>query len=134
MRQIDAFVECSDLVHGFLRLRCADGSNDKLVAFCCKRGGFAPHVAPGAWCIPGQIWWTMSSRMGRCARCSDDLRSLQRSRLLGVHVRCRYAASRQRQLLADCRNRLAASLEQLSHPRTGHSRDLGVSRRRSSEP
>ena len=28
--------------HGFLRLRCADCGQDKLLAFSCKRRGFCP--------------------------------------------------------------------------------------------
>jgi len=37
-----AFLECSILAHGFLRLRCADCGHDKLLAFSCKRRGFCP--------------------------------------------------------------------------------------------
>ena len=38
----EAFLECGILAHGFLRLRCGDCGNDKLLAFCCKRRGFCP--------------------------------------------------------------------------------------------
>jgi hypothetical protein len=40
--EFDAFVECGILAHGFLRLRCGDCGQDKLVAFSCKRRGFCP--------------------------------------------------------------------------------------------
>ncbi|WP_218132308.1 transposase zinc-binding domain-containing protein [Nitrosomonas sp. Nm33] len=40
--EFDAFLECGILAHGFLRLRCADCSHEKLVAFSCKRRGFCP--------------------------------------------------------------------------------------------
>ena len=38
--ELDAFLECGILDHGFLRLRCDDRGHDKLVAFSCKRRGF----------------------------------------------------------------------------------------------
>ena len=40
--EFDAFLECGILAHGFLRLRCADCSHEKLAAFSCKRRGFYP--------------------------------------------------------------------------------------------
>ena len=40
--ELDAFLECGILAHGFLRLRCGDCGHDKLVAFSCKRRGFCP--------------------------------------------------------------------------------------------
>ncbi len=40
--EFDAFLECGILAHGFLRLRCADCADEKLVAFSCKRRGFCP--------------------------------------------------------------------------------------------
>ena len=40
--ELDAFLECGILAHGFLRLRCADCAHDKLLAFSCKRRGFRP--------------------------------------------------------------------------------------------
>jgi len=39
--EFDAFLECGILAHGFLRLRCADCAREKLVAFSCKRRGYA---------------------------------------------------------------------------------------------
>ena len=39
--EFDTFVECGILAHGFLRLRCGDCGHDKLVAFSCKRRGYA---------------------------------------------------------------------------------------------
>jgi len=40
--EFDPFLECGILAHGFLRLRCGDCGNDKLVAFSCTRRGFCP--------------------------------------------------------------------------------------------
>ena len=40
--KFDAFLECGNPAHGFLRLRCGDCGHDKLVAFSCKRRGFCP--------------------------------------------------------------------------------------------
>jgi Putative transposase/Transposase zinc-binding domain len=40
--EFDAFLECGILAHGFLRLRCAECTHEKLVAFSCKRRGFCP--------------------------------------------------------------------------------------------
>ena len=40
--EFDTFLECGILAHGFLRLRCADCTHEKLVAFSCKRRGFCP--------------------------------------------------------------------------------------------
>ena len=37
--EFDAFLECGILAHGFLRQRCGDCGDDKLVAFSCKRRG-----------------------------------------------------------------------------------------------
>jgi hypothetical protein len=34
--EFDAFLECSILAHGFVRLRCADCIQEKLVAFSCR--------------------------------------------------------------------------------------------------
>ena len=38
--EFEAYLECGILVHGFLRVRCADCAHEKLVA--CKRRGFCP--------------------------------------------------------------------------------------------
>ena len=40
--EFDAFLQCGILAHGFLRLRCAECTHEKLVAFSCKRRGFCP--------------------------------------------------------------------------------------------
>ena len=47
--EFDAFLECGILAYGFLRLRCGDCGHEKLVAFSCKRRGFAPPAGRGAW-------------------------------------------------------------------------------------
>ncbi|MFN0302562.1 MAG: transposase zinc-binding domain-containing protein [Burkholderiales bacterium] len=39
--EFDAFLRCGILAHGFLRLRCAKCAHEKLVAFSCKRRGYA---------------------------------------------------------------------------------------------
>jgi len=39
--EFDAFLACGILAHGFLRLRCGDCAHEKLVAFSCKRRGYA---------------------------------------------------------------------------------------------
>ena len=46
--EFDAFLECGVLAHGFLRLRCADCTHEKLVAFSCKRRGFCPSCGGDA--------------------------------------------------------------------------------------
>ena len=65
--EFDAFLECGILVHGFLRLRCGDFGHDKLVAFSCKRRGFARRAEPGAWRIRRPTWSITSFRTCRCA-------------------------------------------------------------------
>jgi hypothetical protein len=40
--EFDAYLECGILAFGFLRLRCGDCGDDKLVAFSRKRWGFCP--------------------------------------------------------------------------------------------
>jgi len=39
--EFDAFLDCGILANGFLRLRCADCAHEKLVAFSCKKRGYA---------------------------------------------------------------------------------------------
>ncbi len=41
-REFDDFLQCGRLEHGFLRVRCDQCRNEKLVAFSCKRRGFCP--------------------------------------------------------------------------------------------
>ena len=62
--EFDAFLECGILAQGFLRLSCGDCGHDKLVAFSCKRRGFAHRAGPSAWPRPQRTWWTTSSRPG----------------------------------------------------------------------
>jgi len=40
--EFEAYLECGILAHGFLRVRCAECAQEKLVAFSCKRRGFCP--------------------------------------------------------------------------------------------
>ena len=37
--EFGAFLSCGILAHGFVRLRCGDRGQDKLVAFSCKPAG-----------------------------------------------------------------------------------------------
>jgi len=39
-RELDEFLRCGRLDHGFLRVVCGDCKYEKLVAFSCKRRGF----------------------------------------------------------------------------------------------
>jgi hypothetical protein len=41
--EFEAFLECGILAHGFLRVRCAECAQEKLVAFSCKKRGFCPR-------------------------------------------------------------------------------------------
>ena len=51
--EFEAFLECGILAHGFLRLRCGACAQNTLVAFSCKRRGFAPLVtAPVFQAVP----------------------------------------------------------------------------------
>jgi len=65
--KFDAFLECGILAHGFLRLRCDDCGHDKLVAFSCKRRGFARRAGPGAWPRRRPTWSITSFRACQCA-------------------------------------------------------------------
>ncbi len=40
-REFEAYLKCGRLEHGFLRVRCADCHAERLVAFSCKRRGYA---------------------------------------------------------------------------------------------
>lgn len=40
--EIEAFLKCGILTHGFLRVACEDCRQSRLVAFSCKRRGFCP--------------------------------------------------------------------------------------------
>ena len=40
--EFDAYLKCGRLEHGFLRVRCENCYDEKLVAFSCKRRGFCP--------------------------------------------------------------------------------------------
>jgi len=40
--EFDAYLKCGRLEHGFLRVRCERCSDEKLVAFSCKKRGFCP--------------------------------------------------------------------------------------------
>jgi len=47
-KEFDAFLECGILAHGFVRARCGGFAHEKLIAFSCKRRGFCPSAARGA--------------------------------------------------------------------------------------
>jgi hypothetical protein len=40
-REFEEYLKCGRLEHGFLRVRCTDCHAEKLVAFSCKRRGYA---------------------------------------------------------------------------------------------
>lgn len=42
VNEIEAFLKCGILAHGFLRVACDDCRQSRLVAFSCKRRGFCP--------------------------------------------------------------------------------------------
>jgi hypothetical protein len=46
--EFDAFLECSVLAHGFLRLRCGEFGHDNLLAFSCSGRGSARRAGRGA--------------------------------------------------------------------------------------
>ena len=41
-KELDEYLKCGRLEHGFLRVRCESCHDEKLVAFSCKRRGFCP--------------------------------------------------------------------------------------------
>ena len=41
MKEFDEFLKCGILEHGFLRVRCEACQDEKLVAFSCKKRGYA---------------------------------------------------------------------------------------------
>ena len=41
-REVDAYLGCGILAHGFIRLHCQSCKSEKLVAFSCKKRGFCP--------------------------------------------------------------------------------------------
>ena len=43
----DAFLDCGILAHDFLKLRCGECRNDKLLVFSFKRCGLCPSCADG---------------------------------------------------------------------------------------
>lgn len=42
VKEFEAYLKCGILSHGFLRLKCQDCQNEKVVAFSCKTRGFCP--------------------------------------------------------------------------------------------
>ena len=41
-REVEAFLRCGILAHGFARMHCGDCGQDDVVAFSCKGRGFCP--------------------------------------------------------------------------------------------
>ena len=41
-KELRAYLECGILAHGFLRVRCEDCAEDRVVAFSCQRRSFCP--------------------------------------------------------------------------------------------
>jgi hypothetical protein len=48
-REFEDYLKYGRLDHGFLWVRCESCYTEHLVAFSCKRRGFAPVAARGAW-------------------------------------------------------------------------------------
>ena len=42
LREVEAFLRCGVLAHGFARVHCDDCGHDDVVAFSCKGRGFCP--------------------------------------------------------------------------------------------
>lgn len=42
LRELDDYLHCGRLEHGFVRVKCSGCRNELLVAFSCKRRGFCP--------------------------------------------------------------------------------------------
>jgi hypothetical protein len=71
--EVDAFLECGILTHGFLRLRCGDCAHEKLVAFSLKRRGicvkgarFRAGVVP-PWLVQLRALWGPTAAFDRPA-------------------------------------------------------------------
>jgi hypothetical protein len=64
--EFDAYLECVILAHGFLRVRCAECAQERLVAFSCKRrgGGSSPRAGHVAWPRRRRCCWIAPYR--RC--------------------------------------------------------------------
>ena len=61
-REFEEYLKCGRLEHGFLRVRCSECHAEKLVAFSCKRRGFAPAAVHAAWSIVLRCWSTTCCR------------------------------------------------------------------------
>lgn len=42
LEEFEAYLKCGILAHGFIRLKCQDCEDEKIVAFSCKKRGFCP--------------------------------------------------------------------------------------------
>ena len=42
LNEFEAYMKCGILAHGFLRLKCEDCQEEKIIAFSCKKRGFCP--------------------------------------------------------------------------------------------
>jgi hypothetical protein len=43
-KEFDAYLKCGRLENGFLRVRCEDCHQERLVAFSCKKRGFLSQL------------------------------------------------------------------------------------------
>ncbi len=57
-REFEDYLACGRLENGFLRVRCDSCHAERLVAFSCKRRGFAPAAVLGAWPRARPYLWT----------------------------------------------------------------------------
>ena len=51
-RELRAYLECAILPVGFLRVRCQDCDQSRVVAFSWKKRGFCPSCTGAVWSTP----------------------------------------------------------------------------------
>ena len=54
-REFRSFLTCGVLEYGFLRLRCTQCGNDRLLPYSCKCRGYCPSCCGRGWRIPPHI-------------------------------------------------------------------------------
>jgi len=64
--EFEAFLRCGVLENGFLRVVCEQCHAERLLAFSCKKRGFARAAAHAAWPRVRGTWWMRCSARGRC--------------------------------------------------------------------
>jgi hypothetical protein len=61
-KELDEYLTCGILEHGFLRLACLSCGYERLVGFSCKRRGFCPsclgrRMTDASYCITSLCLW-----------------------------------------------------------------------------